>query len=124
MASRCPDAIPADIATLSDWEFSIYERGYATVARKSGSTVLGGLWEVSAKDLRQLDLYEGVARGLYRRRLLTVKTQDGPTQAVIYIANRTQDGQANPGYVERVIAGAQWFGLSNSYVAQLSTWLA
>ena len=123
MAERCPDSRAIGTAALNDFEFSIYERGFATISPKLGGMVFGGLWELSASDLRRLDDYEGVEFGTYHRHMLRVETSYGFELAVTYIADRTQDGNANPGYMERVIAGAKWFGLSNSYVAQLSTWL-
>jgi gamma-glutamylcyclotransferase (GGCT)/AIG2-like uncharacterized protein YtfP len=122
MRHRCPDAVAQGTALLPDWSFSIFERGYATIAEHISGAVYGGLWKVSEADLRALDRYEGVERDFYRRFRATVMTDTGAVQAWVYVADRSADGTPKPGYLERIIAGAEWFGIDADYVAMLSTW--
>jgi hypothetical protein len=122
MRKRCNDAIAAGAGILDGWQFSIFERGYATIAEHTHAHVEGGLWWVTEHDLAELDRYEGVARGFYRRENLAIATPFGLQNCVVYVADRLGDGKPQPNYLQRVIEGARWFGLSASHIAELEEW--
>lgn len=122
MRKRCNDAVAAGPGILNGWQFSIFERGYATIAEHAQVHVEGGLWWVSNHDLCELDRYEGVATNFYRREDLMVETPFGQQECVVYVADRLSDGKPRPNYLERVIEGARWFGLSASHIAELEEW--
>ncbi|KAI7777419.1 hypothetical protein LA080_003571 [Diaporthe eres] len=86
MAHRCPDSIFLGKATLPEYRWQVNERGVANVVpvpkrlpqedRKGGrgrdrngdgAAVEGLIYAISAEDERQLDLYEGVAKGRYEK---------------------------------------------------------
>lgn len=84
MAHRCPDSIFLGKATLPEYRWQVNERGVANVVpvpRRSpqeerkgrrgrdddDAAVEGLVYAISAEDERQLDLYEGVAKGRYER---------------------------------------------------------
>lgn len=115
-------AIPVGPGVLDGWEFSIFERGYATIAPSIDRSVEGGLWWVTDSDVSALDHYEGVASGFYRREVVVIETPDGQRDCVVYIADREEDGAPNPGYLELVVDGARWFDLSASHIAELEGW--
>ncbi|KAK7698975.1 hypothetical protein SLS64_012030 [Diaporthe eres] len=89
MAHRCPDSIFLGKATLPEYRWQVNERGVANVvpvpkrspqeerkgrrrdhddADDNNAVVVEGLiYAISAEDERQLDLYEGVAKGRYEK---------------------------------------------------------
>ncbi|KAG6355888.1 hypothetical protein INS49_015272 [Diaporthe citri] len=95
MAHRCPDSIFLGKATLPEHRWQVNERGVANVVRvprrsaqedregrrrgrdgngddDDAAVVEGLIYAISAEDERQLDLYEGVAKGRYERQNLWV----------------------------------------------------
>lgn len=118
MLRRCPEADNPRKAVLADHRWLINERGVATVSPRVGAPVHGVVWDVSADDLAALDVAEGVPRN-YRRHSRTVRIADGPLTAWVYIDHRVAAGAARPGYLDRVVAGAQQHRLPPSWVALL-----
>jgi phage replication-related protein YjqB (UPF0714/DUF867 family)/gamma-glutamylcyclotransferase (GGCT)/AIG2-like uncharacterized protein YtfP len=121
MAERCPDAAHPRPATLDDHDWLINERGVATVEPFDGAQVHGVVWQVSDRDLAELDSAEGVP-ARYRRDRLTVHTEDGPEQAWVYVDHRVNPGAPRPGYLERIIDGAVHHGLPQRWLEFLKRW--
>ena len=115
MARRCPGAVNPRPAMLTDHDWLINERGVATVEPFDGSQVHGVVWQVSDHDLATLDSAEGVPVR-YRRDRLTVHTDDGPSEAWVYIDHRVDPGAPRPGYLERIIDGAVHHGLPHRWI--------
>ena len=69
-------------ARLLGWRLTF--RGVADIEPAEGRFVHGGLWAVSAEDVRCLDRYEG-APSLYARRSVEVETSLGPRMAMSYV---------------------------------------
>lgn len=91
MKERCPDSKPMFVATLPNYKlvFAGWSRhwrgGVATIKHFRGEKVLGAIYEVSERDLRRLDKYEGYPDS-YNRLDVTVFDEDGkPVKAVTYI---------------------------------------
>ena len=106
---------------LSNHDWLINERGVATVEPFDGSHVHGVVWQVSDHDLATLDSAEGVPVR-YRRDRLTVHTDDGPSEAWVYIDHRVDPGAPRPGYLERIIDGAVHHGLPHRWIEFLHRW--
>ncbi len=121
MAARCPDAVAPRRATLADHDWLINERGVATIEPLAGSEVHGVVWHVSDRDLATLDSAEGVPVR-YRRDRLTVHTDDGPSDAWVYIDHRVDPGPPRPGYLERIIDGAHHHELPYRWIEFLRRW--
>ena len=121
MAHRCPDAIEPQHATLADHDWLINERGVATVEPFTGCEVHGVVWQLSDRDLATLDSAEGVP-ARYRRDRLTVRTEDGPSQAWVYIDHRVEPGPPRPGYLERILSGARQHDLPHRWIEFLERW--
>ncbi len=82
MSLRCPTATPITAAVLRDYKLS--ERQFADIDKSPGNAVSGGLWLISADDLRALDRYEGYPR-FYNRYPVDVELFDGSTiEAIVY----------------------------------------
>jgi phage replication-related protein YjqB (UPF0714/DUF867 family) len=121
MAQRCPGAVDPRPAKLADHDWLINERGVATVEPFDGSEVHGVLWRLTDHDLATLDSAEGVPVR-YRRDRMTVHTDDGPADAWVYIDHRVEPGPPRPGYLERIIDGAEHHGLPHRWVEFLRRW--
>ncbi|TEA12834.1 hypothetical protein C8034_v005572 [Colletotrichum sidae] len=67
MAHRCPDSRYIGRAILPDHAWQINERGYANVVPRSGSSVHGLVYAISAADEARLDRCEGVQTRLYSK---------------------------------------------------------
>ena len=106
---------------LTDHDWLINERGVATVEPFDGSQVHGVVWHVTDHDLARLDSAEGVPVR-YRRDRLTVHTDDGPSEAWVYIDHRVDPGAPRPGYLERIVDGAMQQGLPHRWIEFLRRW--
>src|SRR5258705_7606458 len=121
MARRCPGAVNPRPATLADHDWLINERGVATVEPFDGSEVHGVVRWLTAQFLATVDVAEGVP-ARYRRDRLTVHTDDGPSEAWVYIDHRVDPGPPRPGYLERIVDGAVHHGLPHRWIEFLRRW--
>ena len=115
MARLCPGAIRLGVARLEDHGWRIAECGYASVIQAAGETVHGVLWELTGTDLEALDLFEGVAEGLYARTEMTVDFLGQAVVAEIYVVPEFRPGRPLAGYVEAVSRAARDQGLPGQY---------
>ena len=112
MKERCPDSKPMFVATLPNYKivFVGWSRqrrgGVASIKPFRGEKVLGGIYEISERDLRQLDKYEGYP-GSYNRLNVTVFDEDGkPIEAVTYIkAGQLEETQPSREYLAIIQQG-------------------
>jgi len=91
MRERCPDSKPMSIAALPNYKlvFAGWSRqwrgGIASIKLFRGERVVGAVYEVSERDLRRLDGYEGCP-GNYSRLKVTVFDEDSrPFEGITYI---------------------------------------
>ena len=91
MRERCPDSKPLFLATLPNYKlvFAGWSRqwrgGTAAIKLFKGERVRGAVYEVSERDVRRLDKYEGCPSN-YDRLKVTVFDEDGsPVEVVTYI---------------------------------------
>jgi gamma-glutamylcyclotransferase len=113
MAERCPEAKPKYPAFLPNHKliFTGWSRkwrgGTASLRRVQGERVAGAVYEVSARDLQQLDKFEGYNEGLSERRNVIVFTEDDEAvEAVTYVKKeQAQEGKPSPEYVALVQQG-------------------
>ncbi len=112
MRERAPDSKPMFVATLPNYKlvFTGWSRqwrgGSATIVLSRGDKVLGAICEVSERDLRRLDRYEGYP-GNYDRMKVTVFDEDGSAvEAVTYIkAGRLDETQPSKEYLAVIQQG-------------------
>jgi len=95
--------------------------GYANIEPGDGE-VEGVLYETTVEGLRNLDKYEGVGAGHYRRDTVKVRTPEGELiEAVVYVAEvgMTQEGlKPTKEYLDHLLAGQEH--LSPQYYANLA----
>lgn len=124
MAGRCPSAVFVETATLQGYEFELDCTGVATVVESCGSTVYGVLWLISESDEQELDWYEGVSSGCYRKAVLPVIDAEGESlPALVYVSNRdVHDGITyRSGYLNNIINNAKRLGFDTEYIAKLES---
>lgn len=122
MAVRCPGAKVIGSGYLNNWEL-IYRGSktgsYATIRRKKGSIVPIGLWEVSEKNEKALDRYEGYPT-FYTKENVYVTMQDGSKRkGMVYIMRRNaKPGRPSDYYVSVCRKGYRDFYLDEAYLNQ------
>ena len=112
MQERASESKPMFVATLPNYKlvFAGWSRqwrgGCATILLSRGDKVLGAIYEISDKDLRRLDSYEGYPRS-YNRINVTVFDEDGnAVEAVTYIrAGRLEETQPSKEYLAIIQQG-------------------
>ena len=68
MTHRCPDARIIGMAAIQDWKLVF--RTHATIEPTAGRVVPVLIWEISDRDEKNLDLYEGCPTYYYKRDFL------------------------------------------------------
>ena len=122
MGCRCPDARLLGNIRLQGYRFALDAAGVATILPSQAHCVEGLLWSVSPSDVRNLDKYEGVAAGCYRKEYIPVDAYASGQMALVYISERPANaGQLRPHYMERILLAAKNHGLSDAYIQELST---
>lgn len=105
MAQRCPDARIVGQAVLEDWELAFH--GCATILPNKGKNTPVLVWEISAGDEKNLDIYEGFPH-YYRKENMTVEVVSKDAEpmtvtAMVYIMEHDY-GQKMPSlYYYRVL---------------------
>jgi gamma-glutamylcyclotransferase len=96
--------------------------GKADLQDHRGSVTEGVIYDVPEASLDNLDIYEGVDRGHYRRQLMTVDTSRGQLECVVYRAAKFRPGlKPSPAYLQTLIRGAEVHRLSPEYVTFLKS---
>ena len=112
MLERCPDSKPRFVATLRNYKLVFvgwsrqWRGGVTSIKPFRGERVLGALYELSDRDLRRLDSYEGYP-GSYNRLKVTVFDEDGESvEAITYIkSEQAEEIQPSKEYLSLVQQG-------------------
>ena len=118
MMERCPESKSMFVATLPNYKLIFvgwsrqWRGGVATIKPLRGEKVLGGIYEVSEKDLRRLDSSEGYP-DIYQRLKVNVFDEDGnQVEAVTYVkSGRLEENQPSKEYLAIVQQGYRDWGL-------------
>lgn len=98
--------------------------GKADLQDHRGSVVEGFIYEVPEESLANLDVYEGVDRGHYRRQIIKVQTFKGELDCVVYRAAKFKTGlKPHRDYLAALIRGAEAHGLSKEYQIMLKSYV-
>lgn len=131
MAYRCPDAELIGRAVIQDYEllFKGSKTGsYATIERSKDNYVPVLVWEISERDERSLDLYEGYPKFYYKKQMIVeVKSfgSNGPIpsygkhRAMVYIMDETRSlGIPSARYYDVLEEAYKKFGFAKSILEQ------
>jgi gamma-glutamylcyclotransferase (GGCT)/AIG2-like uncharacterized protein YtfP len=118
MLERCPGNKPRFKARLPNYKlvFTGWSRkwrgGVATIRRLGGEQVMGGVYEISERDLRVLDEHEGYPT-VYDHLNVLVMTEDGdPIEAVTYIKReQSEESQPSSEYLAVIRQGYKDWGI-------------
>ncbi len=123
MEERCPGAVVAGVGRVPGFRFRINSRGVATIVPEGGSLIFGVLWELNEENEKRLDGFEGVRNGNYRKEILTVELlEGGDVRAMAYIDEIIEPGPPRVGYLEKILMGAEDFGLPEEYLKEVCSW--
>ena len=123
MAHRCPDAKVVGMAAIQDWKLVF--RVHANIEPCEGRVVPVLIWEISGRDERNLDLYEGYPSYYYKQDMaVTMIDLDGKNPreitAMVYLMN---DGHPirtpMKGYYDTLEEGYTRFGF-NTHLLELA----
>lgn len=97
MTERCPESKPMFVATLPNYKlvFAGWSRewkgGVATIKLERGAKVLGAIYDITERELRRLDSYEGYPSS-YNRIKIRVFNEDGDAmEAITYVKSGPLD---------------------------------
>ena len=116
MQDRCPDHRFIGGGVLNGYQWIISSRGYANVVRSTPDVVYGIVYEISDSDERQLDAYEGVSSGSYRRELLSVEVNGSLINCLVYVDPIENEGLPKEEYIRRINMGIEDAELPSDYV--------
>jgi gamma-glutamylcyclotransferase (GGCT)/AIG2-like uncharacterized protein YtfP len=126
MAYRCPGARILCKAFLPDWKYFINGNGYAGVEQSKGDVVYGGLWELQPAHWKELDLYEAVDQGFYKkvkvRVFIETESRTKESLVYLYLSNNYEYGTPSEEYQSIVLQGARDLDLMPGYLQALAKW--
>ena len=118
MKERCPDSKPVSIVTLHNYKLVFvgwsrqWRGGVASIRSFREEKILGAIYEVSERDLRRLDKYEGYPEAYTR---INVKVTSGfgdQIEAVTYIkAGQSEETQPSREYLSAIQQGYRDWGI-------------
>ncbi len=118
MRERCPDSKPMFIASLHNYKLVFvgwsrqWRGGVVSIRPLRGERVLGAIYEVSDRDLKRLDSYQGHPSN-YNRLNVTVFDEDGePIKAITYIkSGQSEEAQPSKEYSALIQQGYRDWGI-------------
>lgn len=110
MRDRCPDAIKVGPLIVDDCRLVF--RGVADVTYDPGAYTPGGLWDITDRDERLLDAFEGIPTGTYMKKYFPLRYRGRECRAMLY-QMKISKGVMPPSeeYVQRIEEGYRDFGL-------------
>ena len=126
---RCPGAQPMGHAQLNGWRLIIGARGGANIIRAPQAVTHGVLWRFEPHHVAQMDEWEGVSVGIYRRQWLRViyrpeTNEERELTALTYIADGHHHGRPRASYINSaMLYGAAAFELPSDYHDEIRGWL-
>lgn len=112
MLEHCPDSKPMFSARLPNYKLVFlgwsrqWRGGLVSIRPFRGDRVLGAVYEISDRDLKRLDNYEG-SPGNYTRLNVTVFDEDGEAiKAITYIkSGQSEEAQPSREYLAAIQQG-------------------
>lgn len=124
MGYRCPDAKVFGTGVVKNHFLTFWgnwrRNGVATILPGADTDVPVAVWEISASDEKNLDVYEGWPH-LYRKENIEVVMEDGSTiTGMVYIMNEgcMRPAQPSETYFDTIASGYHSFGFDLKFLAQ------
>jgi hypothetical protein len=125
MLSRCPHSPQRGTGWLEGWRLTFggedigWDGALATVVESPGSRVFVVLYDLSEGDEKELDNWDGVSLGYYRRLKVRVETLDGDVLAWLYVLNFWEGGLPSARCIGILADSAELAGAPADYVSGL-----
>jgi hypothetical protein len=125
MLIRCPHSPQRGTGWLEGWRLTFggedigWDGALATVVESAGSRVFVVLYDLSEGDEKELDNWDGVSLGYYRRVKVRVETLDGDVLAWLYVLNFWEGGLPSARSIGILADSAELAGAPADYVATL-----
>jgi gamma-glutamylcyclotransferase (GGCT)/AIG2-like uncharacterized protein YtfP len=112
LGHRCPNAKPLFKCQLNNWKLVF--RGVADIEREKGSSVIGGLFQITPDCEKALDIYEGYPR-MYTKATATVKMPDDSVETIMFyvMTNQMYQSAPNESYFNTILKGYADFQMSD-----------
>ena len=121
MRGRCPEAKYLGSAMLKNQNLLFCgqpDHSFATIKTMAGKEVPIGLWEISARDEKSLDRYEGYPH-FYHKTVLPVTLDGEEVHAMVYIMDLAMPaGLPSVMYYDIVEKGYRDCGLDTAYLKE------
>ena len=118
MSERCPDSKLGSIATLPNYKLVFvgwsrqWRGGVASVKPFRGEKVLGVIYEVSDRDLRRLDGYEGYPTSYGRINVIVFDEDGDSVEAATYVkAGQLEETAPSKEYLSVMQQGLKDWGI-------------
>ena len=118
MLERCPDSKPKFTASLNNYKLVFvgwsrqWRGGVASIRPFGGEKVLGAIYEVSDRDLRRLDSYEGYPRSCNRLSVTVFDEGGEPIKAITYVkSGQSEEAQPSKEYLALIQQGYRDWGI-------------
>ena len=121
---RCSNTEFISVIKLDNYEFQLDNSGVATIISRKNSYVEGVLWCIDTHDLLNLDKFEGVDYGFYKRGYVKIHLDNKELSALCYFSlNKEACYPPYSGYMESIIKSAKNLNFSKEYIEWLKTWV-
>jgi gamma-glutamylcyclotransferase (GGCT)/AIG2-like uncharacterized protein YtfP len=125
MAERCPHSPQHGSGWLEGWRLTFgsedlsWEGALATVVEADAERVFVVLYDVADVDESELDRWDGLTLGYYRKLRVRVQTLDGDVAAWLYVLNGYEGGLPSARYLGILADAADRAGAPADYVSWL-----
>jgi len=125
MAERCPHSPQHGSGWLEGWRLTFggedlgWEGALATVVEDGAERVFVVLYDVADVDEGELDRWDGLTLGYYRKLRVRVQTLDGDAAAWLYVLNGYEGGLPSARYLGLMADAAEQAGAPDDYVQAL-----
>jgi len=118
MHECCPDGKPLFVATLSNYKLVFvgwsrqWRGGIASIRPFRGEKVLGAVYQLSDRDLKRLDSYEGHPGNSNRLNVTVFDEDNEPVEAITYIkAEQSEETRPSKEYLSLIQQGCRDWGI-------------
>ena len=125
MLLRCPHSPQRGTGWLEGWRLTFggedigWDGAMATVVEDPESRVFVVLYEMFESDEQELDNWDGVTLGYYRKAKVRVQTLDGDVLAWLYVLNFYEGGLPSARAIGLIADAAEAAGAPDEYVTDL-----
>ena len=125
MLLRCPHSPQRGTGWLEGWRLTFggedigWDGALATVVEEPGSRVFVVLYDMFENDEKELDNWDGVTLGYYRKAKVRVETLDGDVLAWLYVLNFYEGGLPSARNIGILADSAERAGAPADYVSAL-----